>query len=780
MKIRYYTKLILALSILQAGWVRLYAQDTLHVQFDHRDYKKHFKKSEQKETYSCIVFEGMDGGVNWNRIFNSISTWTTLKEIQFIHTDFEKLPEGLGQIKQLQSLIVIGNEELEMESCLGTLSQLPSLKKMTWELYDTADIPLDIINVHSIDSLIIIDHELSDMRLFYPSVLHDKDVVRMSDNLPLPSRSPRQTALATIFITKKKEIIQPTPSASTDDAENEINQFVFQPCKQIESSNTQFERKYESVDPPLENEEVDKEYYVMDVANPNVITTERSGTEIIIPPSSFVDQNGKTISGEVIVDFREYRDVADFIISGIPMSFQTDEEVSLFRSAGMFEINASQNGEEVFLAKDKNIYLNFQSTDSLSDYQFYSFNDSASKWLEIGNARPGKIEIQQERTSNDKNEDMSDAVEYYIAYKDLNLGRRQFDTTSFQDRYNSLKYYGTNKYYDSTSSWLSTERSYFNPRINLEKIKRRRNSGIIFDLRTNYPEIKRMHVQHWMMLTNEPYRHFKKYNRKRTYHDIRLIETSEGLTMQLKEKSGFKTYLVQPVKQMKSKHKTIYEEQPIKLTNYNKGLSRREKLFNRGVQRDHKKFVAQSKTAARKYPHRHWMRTRKLMTKDERKMKHVEWELYCDSIKTSEFAKLSDKPLTLDNFYRTLSISGFGIFNVDQIKRLENQVEVLAEYRDEKGKEVKGECVYVVDSSINGVMAYSGNRGYGPNRFTLDPATVTAVLLLDDQQKIRALSLEPLDPSSTEKKQKCTFEINSASITNSGEALRSALVNGQQ
>jgi hypothetical protein len=759
--------------------MRLHAQDTLHVQFDNDEYKKYFKTTSSKDTYSYIEFEGVTRYANWNKIFTSISAWPSLNEIQFSHNDFEKLPEGLEQLKQLQSLVVIGNEDLEMESCLSIFSKLPSLKKITWELYDTSDIPLDIINISSIDSLIIIDNELSDSRLFYPAVMEDDDLDRVIDNLPLLAQSSRQTAIVTVFITKKKEEIQPTTISTTDDQQNEISQWVFQPCKKSENANTPFERKYESVDPPLDDENVDKEYYVVDVTHPSVITTERSGTEIIIPPSSFVDKKGQPITGEVEIDFREFRDPVDFIVSGIPMSFQTEQEVSQFRSAGMFEINASQNGQEIFLAQDKNILLNFQSTDSLLGYQFYSFNDSSSKWIEIGNANLGKIEIQKEQTTENNNEELSAAVEFYLSYKVLNFGRRAFDTTSFRNRYNNLQYYGTNRYYDSTSSWLISYHSSFYPQISLEKIKRGRGGRIIFDLHTTYPELKRLHANHWMILSNIPYRAFKKYNRKRTYHDIRLIETSEGLTMQLKEKRGFKTFLVQPVKKIKVKHKTYYEEQPIQLAKYKKSLSQREKMFNKSVQRDNKKFNKQSNTAARKYPHRHWMFTRKLMTKAERKMKHEDWELYCDSIKTSELAKLSDKPLTPDNFYRTLSISGFGIFNCDQIQRLANPLEVLAEYQNEEGKEVKGECIYVLDSSINGVLAYNGGMGYGPEHFALDPANVNAVILLDKQQNMHVLSLASIDPSSTVKKQKCTFEITSSNASKNANDLRRVLYNSK-
>ena len=74
------------------------------------------------------------------------------------------------------------------------------------------------------------------------------------------------------------------------------------------------------------------------------IYEQASGTKLMIPPSAFVDKNGKEVNGEIEIVYREYRDPVDFIFSNIPMSIMTNGELYPFNSAGMFKILAYKNG----------------------------------------------------------------------------------------------------------------------------------------------------------------------------------------------------------------------------------------------------------------------------------------------------------------------------------------------------------------------------------------------------------------------------------------------------
>jgi len=108
----------------------------------------------------------------------------------------------------------------------------------------------------------------------------------------------------------------------------------------------------------------------------NTITTE-SGTEIFVPDNAFVDKNGKDVSGEVKLKYKEIRTPSDIIIEDIDMTFDSAGVTYSFQTAGMFELTAIAGNEEVFLKDGKNIKVSYISNRD-GDYNFYHNNDG--KW----------------------------------------------------------------------------------------------------------------------------------------------------------------------------------------------------------------------------------------------------------------------------------------------------------------------------------------------------------------------------------------------------------------
>ncbi len=106
--------------------------------------------------------------------------------------------------------------------------------------------------------------------------------------------------------------------------------------------------------------------------------THPSGTEIVIPANSLVDQNGKPIEGEVEIEYTEYKDHAEVFSSGLPMMHNGDA----FASAGMFEIRANQNGQPVDVAPGKSIEMDFAMGATDYDYNFYVLNEETGNWEE--------------------------------------------------------------------------------------------------------------------------------------------------------------------------------------------------------------------------------------------------------------------------------------------------------------------------------------------------------------------------------------------------------------
>lgn len=120
------------------------------------------------------------------------------------------------------------------------------------------------------------------------------------------------------------------------------------------------------------------------------ILEQPSGTRIVIPENAFVDKDGKPVTGKVDFAYTEYRNPMEFILSGIPMTIAVNGVAQPFNSAGMFRMNAFQNGEPLFLAPGKNIDVEFALTQDIPDLNFYRFDSLSNKWTQLNQLTDNK------------------------------------------------------------------------------------------------------------------------------------------------------------------------------------------------------------------------------------------------------------------------------------------------------------------------------------------------------------------------------------------------------
>lgn len=112
--------------------------------------------------------------------------------------------------------------------------------------------------------------------------------------------------------------------------------------------------------------------------------THINGTKVTFPVNAFVDANGNPVSGNVKIQYREFRDQADFFLSGIPMQYDSLGKTYQFESAGMMEITGFINGKEVFLDKNKAVKVEFASKNAGSKFNLYKFDTLVGNWNYIG------------------------------------------------------------------------------------------------------------------------------------------------------------------------------------------------------------------------------------------------------------------------------------------------------------------------------------------------------------------------------------------------------------
>jgi hypothetical protein len=131
--------------------------------------------------------------------------------------------------------------------------------------------------------------------------------------------------------------------------------------------------------------ELDVPYTSYKIDNDQTKTIEhKTGSFITIPANAFVDKDGNLLKGKVEIEYREFKDVAEIIASGIPMSYDEDGEEKHFESAGMIEILAYQNGEAVFINPEKKIAIKMTSDYPGNHYNLYNLDTTAKAWKDIG------------------------------------------------------------------------------------------------------------------------------------------------------------------------------------------------------------------------------------------------------------------------------------------------------------------------------------------------------------------------------------------------------------
>ena len=85
-----------------------------------------------------------------------------------------------------------------------------------------------------------------------------------------------------------------------------------------------------------------------------------------IPATAFIDADGQQVTGEVQITYRTLADQADLLVSGLPMEYEQGAQRLQLSSAGVVEVRASQNGEQVRLAPDKTLELTLVEPVALS------------------------------------------------------------------------------------------------------------------------------------------------------------------------------------------------------------------------------------------------------------------------------------------------------------------------------------------------------------------------------------------------------------------------------
>lgn len=662
----------------------------------------------------AIVLEGVFSDRQWKKILSALPKDKALKMLCIQNNELETLPYELSKNYGVKHLIIRQNPYLDLDASGSTLGDWKCLDKVALEVEEAEDIPQEWCAFNHIEQVLCIhpeyalDASLDDVKLpfqKYSTYLTDDSSPAKRLNL---------------------EVIGYLPTQPT--AKNQHEFF----SEKIDTIACQ--KHYVSFTSPAPKLDEVKTVQVINNTKNQVIVYPKSGTEIFIPANAFVTADGKNITGEVAIDYREFRNPLEFVMSGIPMSnINGADPNNYFRSAGMLEINASINGEEVFLKPDKNVTINFESTDGEENFPLWTFNDSLNQWKEIGQSTPVKKAAPRQILT----------AAFYSYRTALQQSAWRNDTTSLKNRFESANYRGLFPASRSYQTSINQGGS-----IVLYNVRRTKAKEVVFSIRNNGHNKELGHLASLSFrLDSEEYTRSKFRRRfsskKCDLNDARVEVVNGNYILRIKDGKNIIDLPVTPVKYHKKKKSAeeINIKSPYK--RYQKTLNRRSTVFNKKISRK-KNFLAVSVPTS---PEDAYKAAFPLMTEWEKELTLDQWKMHVDSIEKNEIDLLSGTDATASNFTRHLTLNNFGIFNCDQIKRMDEPVIVLANYTKDQNVINTGNKLYVINQKTKSIFYYGfGGYEYTPSRFVMDAADQNLILHFKDEE----MAYYQLDPKSFE------------------------------
>ena len=681
-----------------------------------KEVKSYLEKSEQLIAIKQIELKGDASPTEWEQLFGKIKTQSTIKTVVFKENTFSALPYGYEGLFNVENFSFNSNEEIDYATLLDQLAKLPNLKDLRLEVVTIFELPNKLEQLKHIEPLRIINT--------------DESISKNDTTLLSLEKEPVTYDYSVKRETGKMIIVKYIAMAGEIDSD-EYKELAkrFTTTNNYIATRMAFVPKYANVDPPIKGIDVERENYLINPKIENILTYQ-SGTKIRIPANAFIDKNGNPLGSSVKISYREFRDPVDFLVSGIPMKYDTAGEVTNFESAGMFELLASNNNEAVSVAKDKSIDMNFVTTSKDSTYNFYSFNDSSGNWEYLN--KPKSVTSSTEIKTKPP-------TKAFQTFNSIALRTHIYDSTNFASRFEDNMYTYTNlkttggkriKYrYNGKKRSKST-----NSLVRINRIRKNKDGDVLFKvnyLQNSHPEMGEFSSLYFVSNENMNVTDFKKqFGKRKYYNDVRITGNGDNIELKLKDNKSIKSLSVSLVT-INDKGITKEVKNPnARIRSYNRKLKSRERKFNRTLARgkignNMKKVTDRNQLKAYAFN-----KAKKDMNAEEKEMSYTEWLVYCKQTEENIVAdnavklqRIGNKRATSTNIIQSFSLRGMGIFNCDQIQRMEEPIEVFAKYKNEDNQKFSPESVYIIDKTGNSVFQYDGTRGYNVNKIAFNKST---------------------------------------------------------
>ncbi|MCW3070770.1 MAG: leucine-rich repeat protein [Bacteroidetes bacterium] len=649
---------------------------------------------------------------DWDKLFLALSKISSIKEIELTFNEISQVPASIAAFKNLQTLIIWGSPALDYTALFRNLAALDKLNTLELNSNSFGTVPAEIKELRHLERFSITDNEavnyadlmekLSVLPLLKALSLEVNAITQLPANI-IKLKSLTRLNISNNYIASFPERMSELKNLDSLQADGNLFVNYVDEYNKLKGLNI----SYLSVDGGLTDEEkaellklfpkvkvdeqasaeaisnpgkqdlftspvpalaVPKAVYIVDAASGGQLDY-TSGSQISIPKDAFVDKDNKAVKGNVRVSYREFSDPFDIAFSGIPMSYSNKDSTYPMESAGMFQINASQGDQPVFLKKGKAIDVSMITSDTTDNYNMYRIDTATKEWVNEG--KRGTIKIVKPKDYQKDSLDYygSKVVELSPAWRRYNDIIHADDTVLFKDRF-----YDTS-YCHLTKTALLKNNDYFRyVRVYRYKkessLNRKAEKGEIWFnikniLRTgDNPEIRAFNGMAWVYEGDASPKEFSaRYLRRKRYSDIRIEQNGDSFTILLKEKDGILSIPAHPVNKFKGSAEKPERTYARRYRNYTKALARREAQFNRDL--------ARKRQSAYRYNQKVWQNLKPVMSDSEKVMTFDQWMRYYSQMLNNDTITKFQKSSgfvggVLNQSYRKISVTQFGYYNCDR------------------------------------------------------------------------------------------------------------------
>lgn len=692
-----------------------------------------------------VIIDGITDQNSANELVAATAASNTITGIVFRKCTLNQLPSNLKMLARVTSFTSDNSQFADGEQFYNGIAEMPRVNSVKVAGSDFRVLPLSFTRMRVMDNVALVNEDMQlasgyELNTKLPEEILASDTVHFgfgSDVLNLSYSCYNQDACSA-HLQMFRDALQGAPRISS----------AFYVPQQVKL----FRKQHPLVKPPVKGLDVYPDVYSMNALTGSVLDY-GSGTRIIVPAMAFENANGSVVTGNVDITYREFRDPVDVVLSGIPMQYDSGGVTGDFKSAGMFEMNASQNGSEVYLREGKTIDMKFAVTDTASGYNFYRLDeqqgwqylsatgtaesDAGGSETAVANTRVPAVErkINPSLPGNIVADSIGFGDDNYVAQGVTTFAVNRYwenirkvrvrnwikDTTAFDARYEDTCYFGTNRQVTAASELTWAQKRKSSSRLRMRKRASGKDYTVlsIEQVSAKYgmnPELSAYSGYFWKIDGRMNSKQVTdRFGRKSGINDCRVLQEGGEYYLELKYHWGYDKIKAEPVTlDDKKKPVSLSENKQERLFNtYTKRLNNRRHQ----MERNNAQQINQQKNRVQRAHNdsvRVWKGLKKEMNAEEKTYDFPAWREYAKR----EWVRINAPVLNAkmnsgSAVYQALSISGMGIFNCDQIGRIDKPKTFLSKAVAVAGAAVVPVVIYVIDKVKNMVFTYYGNGGGG-------------------------------------------------------------------